>query len=400
MRPNECVAMVLAGGEGKRLAPLTSKVAKPAVPFGGSYRIVDFPLSNCKNSGIHSIGVLTQYMSESLETHIQDGKAWTDNEADSEKVTLLPSSELGTKGYCGTADAIYQNRDFIDRLNPEHVLILSGDHIYQMDYQAMLDFHKSRGAEATISVNRVPWKEASRFGIMNTDPEMRVIEFVEKPDKPVSNLASMGVYLFRWSFLKAYLEEDAKNSKSSHDFGKDIIPRILQTCSNIYACPFDGYWRDVGTVESLWEAHMDLLDGQISLERPEWPMYTSDNDTRFASYCSPFADISQSLMHHRCAVEGDLNRSVLFSNVQVGRGSEINESIIMPNVKIGRNVKITRAIIGEGTIIEDGAVIGGGQEITVIGADEIVFSSTSLADKPKQLLKGIYNKSMQIPVNS
>ncbi|MFS0723814.1 glucose-1-phosphate adenylyltransferase [Paenibacillus sp. 1P07SE] len=392
MISNECVAMILAGGEGKRLAPLTAKLAKPAVPFGGRYRIVDFPLSNCKNSGIHSIGVLTQYKAESLHSHLEDGANWMPQEAEG-CFNLLPPAPEDKEGYTGTADAIFKNIAYLDALNPEHVLILSGDHIYNMDYRELLDFHKARGAEATISVKEVPWKEAHRFGIMHADEQQRVIGFQEKPANPASNLASLGIYMFRWQSLRAYLVADAANPRSSHDFGKDIIPRMLADQIELYACPFAGYWRDVGTVDSLWEAHMDLLDGELAINTAAWPMQTKALPANIASYRDPFATVEQSVVHHCCSIEGDLHRSVLFHGVRVGHGSQIADSIIMPGVKIGRDVQITRAIIGEGSIIEDGAVIGSETEaITVIGADELIFS----APRKPHLLRQLYGRQTAV----
>ncbi|WP_020618822.1 glucose-1-phosphate adenylyltransferase [Paenibacillus daejeonensis] len=395
MFSNECVAMILAGGEGKRLAPLTAKLAKPAVPFGGRYRIIDFPLSNCKNSGIHSIGVLTQYRAESLHSHLEDGACWMPEEKEG-RFTLLPPSSEHKDGYTGTADAIYKNIAYLDALQPENVLILSGDHIYNMDYRELLDVHTSTGAHATISVKEVPWKEAHRFGIMHTDEQQRVIGFEEKPAKPASNLASLGIYMFRWETLRDYLIEDAADAQSSHDFGKDIIPKMLKDQIELYACPFNGYWRDVGTVDSLWEAHMDLLDNGLTIDTDAWPMQTKAVSGDLASYRDPFASVEQSVIPHGCSVDGDLTRSVLFHGVQIGRGSEIEDSIIMPNVKIGRNVKITRAIIGEGSIIEDGTVIGSSSgEITVIGADELIFSTQPSSLKP-HVLRQLYGRQTAV----
>ncbi|PZD94980.1 glucose-1-phosphate adenylyltransferase [Paenibacillus sambharensis] len=392
MKRQKCIAMLLAGGEGKRLAPLTQKLAKPAVPFGGRYRIIDFPLSNCMNSGISTIGVLTQYKAESLHNHIADGGCWSCNDQPA-NIFLMQGSETGVT-FEGTADAIYKNTAQVDQYEPEHVLILSGDHIYQMDYNQMLESHIQSGADATIAVKQVPWKDAHRFGIMNTDDSLKVTSFVEKPEKPESNLASMGIYLFRWSFLKEQLQMDAANDASSHDFGKDVIPAILEQQANVYAYAFQGYWRDVGTVDSLWEAHMDILDGEISLEESKWPMQTNETTIRALSYLHPLADIRESVIHPHSAVEGDVERSFVFSGVQVGRGSEIKDSIIMPNVKIGRNVTIYRAIIGEGSVIEDGAIVGESNgDITVLGADELVYARTSaFMTENEELLKGLVRR--------
>jgi glucose-1-phosphate adenylyltransferase len=342
------------------------------------------------NSGIHNIGVLTQYKAESLHSHIGDGCHWT--KEDTSGIELLPADLQPGGSYLGTADAIYKNIAYIEKHNPEHVLILSGDHIYQMDYEAMLKNHQESGAEATIAVKSVPWKDAHRFGILNTDSSLKVTDFIEKPAKPESNLASMGIYLFKWSFLKRYLIKDADNIVSNHDFGKDLIPQMLINKANVFAYAFEGYWRDVGTVDSLWEAHMDVLDGEISLDVDQWPMFTNERLQRSTSYLSPLADIHQSLINPYSAIEGDLERSVVFSGVHIGRGSEIKESILMPNVKIGQNVQIYKAILGEGTIVEDGAVIGHPDgEVTVIGADELVFARSSYMAKTDQLLNKMYD---------
>lgn len=268
----ECIAMLLAGGEGRRLAPLTSTIAKPAVPFGGHYRIIDFPLSNCVNSDIDTVGVLTQYEAESLHEHIGDGTPWGLTKTDDKGITLLPSYNTGNAEYLGTADAIHKNIEYIDSQNPEHVLILSGDHIYYMNYREMLNHHKEKGAAATISVMEVPWDEAHRFGVMSADEDLRVTEFAEKPEKPESNLVSMGIYLFKWDYLRNYLLEDAQDAQSSHDFGKDIIPKMLADQESLYVYEFQGYWKDVGTVKSLWDSHMDLLHENcaIDLQRKDW----------------------------------------------------------------------------------------------------------------------------------
>jgi len=393
MTNRSCIAMLLAGGEGKRLAPLTHKLAKPAVPFGGRYRIIDFPLSNCVNSGITTIGVLTQYRAESLHSHIEDGRHWpADEGCSSSEIFLLPGGMAPGTGYTGTADAIWKNIAEIDARSPEHVLILSGDHIYHMDYRHMLDAHVKSGADATIAVKRVPWREASRFGILSTDASLRIESFAEKPAKPESNLASMGIYLFRWSCLRELLVLDAANPDSSHDFGKDVIPQMIRTDGAVYAFPFEGYWRDVGTVESLWEAHMDALAGELTLHRDEWPMFTNDQEPLVQTYTHPLAVVRDSAIHPYTVVEGEVDRSVLFSGVHIGRGSEVRESIIMPNAKIGRNVTICRAIIGEGAIVEDGAVIGReGADITALGSDELVHarSASSFMNRTNELLKGI-----------
>ncbi len=392
MTNGSCIAMLLAGGEGRRLAPLTHKLAKPAVPFGGRYRIIDFPLSNCVNSGISTIGVLTQYRAESLHSHIEDGRHWPAQDDSSSEIFLLPGGMAQGTGYAGTADAIYKNIAEVDARSPEHVLILSGDHIYQMDYGKMLETHRESGADATIAVKRVPWREASRFGILNANEEMRILSFTEKPANPDSNLASMGIYLFRWSYLRELLLLDALDASSSHDFGKDLIPEMIRTEASVCAYPFDGYWRDVGTVESLWEAHMDVLAGELTLDSEAWPMYSNEQEPYIQAYTHPLAIVRDSIVHPFTVNEGEVDRSILFGGVHIGRGSSIQESIVMPNVKIGRNVKMFRAIIGEGTIIEDGAVIGReGGDVTALGADELVHSrsASSFMNRTNELLKGI-----------
>ncbi|MBD2843710.1 glucose-1-phosphate adenylyltransferase [Paenibacillus sp. IB182496] len=391
MRSTTCVAMILAGGEGRRLNPLTSRLAKPAVPFGGNYRIIDFSLSNCRNSGLDRIGVLTQYMADSLHRHIGDGAPWL-KDGQGELDLLEGCSDAGTDGYCGTADAIYRNLDYLERHNPEHVLILSGDHIYQMDYRAMLDKHLETDADVSVAVHRVPWEEASRFGVLTADESMRVTGFAEKPARPQSNLASMGVYVFRWRFLREQLLADAANTTSSHDFGKDILPGLIGTSSQILAYPFEGYWRDVGTVDSLWDAHMDLLRGRLELERADWPLYTRDAFPAQSAYCHPHSEVHESLVQQGCAIEGNLYRSILSCGVRVGQRSRVEESIVMPNVRIGRDAVITNAIVGEGAIIEDGAVVGSDiGEITVVAPDEFVFArGSSVLEVPGRLLRGMY----------
>lgn len=369
--------MLLAGGEGRRLGALTSNLAKPAVPFGGKYRIIDFTLSNCTNSGIDTVGVLTQYQPQALHQHIADGEAWKLNQPEGGVALLSPPTlRGGISPYTGTANAVYQNMAFMEQREPEYVLIISGDHIYNMDYNQMLQFHKESKADATISVIEVPWEEASRFGIMNTGEQNRITEFAEKPAKPKSNLASMGIYIFNWSVLKECLEEDERNPHSSHDFGKDIIPCLLEKGSQLFAYPFQGYWKDVGTIESLWEAHMDLLqeNPQFEINEAEWPVYTNLSKNA-PQYVAPSASISCSLVSEGCTVYGRVHHSVLFHGAQVAKGSIIKDSIIMPNVKIGSNVTIYNAIIGEGTVIRDGSVIGSpdAKDITVIGDHEVVF---------------------------
>jgi len=353
-RGKECVAMLLAGGEGKRLGDLTRKLAKPAVYFGGKYRIIDFPLSNCINSGIETVGVLTQYEPLALNAHLGIGTPW-DLDRHSGGLTCLPPfvEKRGGSWYLGTADAIYQNRYFIEQYDPEYVLILSGDHIYKMDYSLMLDYHKERGADATISVIEVPWDEASRFGIMNATDSGHITDFEEKPTNPSSNLASMGIYIFNWSVLKKYLNEDAE-LQSSHDFGKDIIPTMLQDQRKLFAYPFSGYWKDVGTVQSYWEANMDLLATKPSLNLHEynWRIY-SVNACQSPQFISPHAIITDSLINEGCLIYGTITQSILFHQVGVGCHSEIEQSVIMPHVKIGHHVKLKKVIVAEGVTIPD-----------------------------------------------
>ncbi|MHA6534503.1 glucose-1-phosphate adenylyltransferase [Paenibacillus sp. BAC0078] len=360
MMKKEMVAMLLAGGQGKRLKGLTKSLAKPAVYFGGTYRIIDFPLSNCSNSGIDTVGVLTQYEPLVLHSYIGVGSDWDLNRKDGGVFVLPPHErENGSSWYRGTADAIYRNLKFVDQFDPEHVLILSGDHIYKMDYNAMLQYHKARNADCTISVIDVPLEEASRFGILNTEEDLKIYEFEEKPAKPKSTLASMGVYIFKWEVLRKHLLEDGENAGSSHDFGKDIIPLMLEDGQSLYAYPFEGYWRDVGTVTSLWEANMDLLcdTPPLNLNDPGWRIFTR-NPNQPAQYVAPGAKVSGCIINEGCIVRGEVKHSVLFYGVEVGEGSVITDSVIMPKVKIGKNVRIHKAIISENTEIEDYMEIG------------------------------------------
>jgi glucose-1-phosphate adenylyltransferase len=360
MKKKEMVAMLLAGGQGKRLKGLTKSLAKPAVYFGGTYRIIDFPLSNCSNSGIDTVGVLTQYEPLVLHSYIGVGSDWDLNRKDGGVFVLPPHErENGSSWYRGTADAIYRNLKFVDQFDPEHVLILSGDHIYKMDYNAMLQYHKARNADCTISVIDVSLEEASRFGILNTDEDLKIYEFDEKPAKPKSTLASMGVYIFKWDVLRKHLLEDGEKASSSHDFGKDIIPLMLEDGNSLYAYPYVGYWRDVGTVASLWEANMDLLSDHppLNLNDPNWRIFTR-NPNQAAQYVAPEAKVSSCIINEGCIVHGEVKHSVLFYGVEVGEGSVITDSVIMPKVKIGKNVKIHKAIISENTVIEDYMEIG------------------------------------------
>lgn len=372
-----CTAMLLAGGEGKRLAPLTSSLAKPVVPFGERYRMIDFPLSNCLNSGIRNVGVLTHYCSDTVHRHIGDGGAWLNaiGAKHAGEIVMLPASEHSPSGcYSGTADAIYRNLAYIDHHDPQHVLILSGDHIYQMDYRPMLERHISSGASATIAVKEVPWHEASRFGILNTTEDYSVVEFEEKPSRPRSNLASMGIYLFRKDKLIEVLEQDARNPESSHDFGKDIIPKLLLGGERISAYPYEGYWRDVGTVDSLWEAHMELIDGKLNLSEPHWPLHSSCVSPLGMTNSRSGIVSPDCIVDSYCRMEGSAKRSIISTGSVIGRGSLLSESIIMPGARIGRHVRIHKAIIGENAVIEDGAVIGApdAAHISVVAPGEAV----------------------------
>ena len=356
----EIVAMILAGGQGSRLGVLTKKLAKPAVPYGGKYRIIDFPLSNCSNSGIYSVGVLTQYKPLELNAHIGIGSPWDLDRKDG-GVRILPpyQEEKGGNWYKGTANAIYQNIEFIDSQDPDYVLILSGDHIYKMDYDKMLDFHKEKNAEATIAVIEVPMEEAGRFGIMNTNDDLSIYEFEEKPKNPKSNMASMGVYIFNWKLLRQALKDDEKDKESSNDFGKNIIPKMLNEGRRIFAYPFKGYWKDVGTIDSLWEANMDLLDknNKLDLNDPSWKIYTEDV-TALPQYISAEADIKDAYITQGCVVQGEVKHSVLFTGVKIGAGARIIDSVLMPGVVVEEGAVVQRALVADGVRIGKGAVVG------------------------------------------
>ncbi|ALC89578.1 glucose-1-phosphate adenylyltransferase [Bacillus sp. FJAT-18017] len=359
MEKKKCVAMLLAGGQGTRLKQLTETIAKPAVPFGGKYRIIDFTLSNCTNSGIDTVGVLTQYQPMLLNSYIGIGSAWDLDRTDGGVTVLPPFSESAdVKWYTGTACAVYQNLNYLRQYDPEYVLILSGDHIYKMNYEDMLQYHIARNADVTISVVEVPRAEASRFGIMNTGSDMQVLEFEEKPENPKSTLASMGIYIFNWEVLKNSLESDYSNPNSSHDFGKDIIPSLVKGQEQVYAYPFSGYWKDVGTVESLWEANMDLLDENCPLDLFDhgWRIY-SVNPNQPPQFISSDATIMESLINEGCTIEGDIVRSVVFQGVSVGNGAYIKDSVIMPEAIIGKNTSIERAIVPANMKVPDGMVI-------------------------------------------
>lgn len=378
MGKKRCVAMLLAGGKGSRLYSLTKNLAKPAIPFGGKYRIIDFTLSNCSNSGIETVGVLTQYQPLVLNSYIGIGSAWDLDRVNGGVTVLPPYSESSeVKWYTGTASAIYQNQNYLSQYDPEYVLILSGDHIYKMNYELMLDFHISKKADASISVIEVPWEEASRFGIMNTNENLDIIEFEEKPDSPKNNLASMGIYIFKWSVLQKLLEEDNLNNTSSHDFGKDIIPLLIEQKKKVVAYPFKGYWKDVGTVQSLWEANMDLLDdnSDLNISDYKWRIHTV-NPNHPPQYISSDARVKESMVNEGCMISGDLEKSIVFQGVTVGQGTIIRSSVIMPDAKIGNNVYIEKAIVPSNVQIPDGMVIKPKED-----SDEVVLVTEEMVNE-------------------
>ena len=360
MVSKDCVAMILAGGQGSRLGALTKNVAKPAVPFGGKYRIIDFPLSNCVHSGINTVGVLTQYQPLELNRYIGNGNPW-DLDRSHGGVYVLPPYQSAKAGewYKGTANAIYQNLSFLESFKPENVLILSGDHIYKMHYGEMLKAHKESGAAVTIAVMPVPWEEASRFGIMNVDEEGTITDFEEKPAEPKSNLASMGIYIFTYEVLKKYLEADERDPSSANDFGKNIIPAMLENGEKMVSFRFEGYWKDVGTIHSLWEAIMDLVDQppKFDLNDRSWSIY-SRNMARAPHYVGQNAKITNSTVTEGCFIDGEIKHSVIFGGVELGEGSVVSDSVIMPGAKIGKNVVIEKAVIGADAVIGDGAKVG------------------------------------------
>ena len=361
MSQNSMLAMILAGGRGSRLHDLTNKVAKPAVAYGGKYRIVDFPLSNCANSGIDVVGVLTQYESIELNSYVAAGGRWGLDTQHSGVYVLPPreKADANLDVYRGTADAISQNIDFIDSFGPEYLLILSGDHIYKMNYAKMLAYHKEQKADATIAVIPVPMKEASRFGIMNTDETNRIVEFEEKPANPKSNLASMGIYIFTWKTLRKLLVADVKKTDSSHDFGKDIIPALLAEGKGVFAYKFEGYWKDVGTIDSLWEANMDLLnpDNALDLSDPTWKIYTEDV-TSLPQYIGANAIISNAYITQGCIIEGEVRNSVLFTNSKVGEGAKVIDSVLMPGAVVEDGATVIRALVANDITVGKNAVVG------------------------------------------
>ena len=361
MKQNNMLAMILAGGRGSRLHELTNKVAKPAVSYGGKYRIVDFPLSNCANSGVDIVGVLTQYESVLLNSYVAAGGRWGLDARESGVFVLPPreKADADLDVYRGTADAISQNIDFIDKYSPEYLLVLSGDHIYKMNYDKMLDYHKEMNADATIAVIEVPMKEASRFGIMNTDGNGRIVEFEEKPEHPKSNLASMGIYIFNWKLLRKILLADMKNPDSHHDFGKDVIPCLLNDKKTLAAYKFKGYWKDVGTIDSLWEANMDLIDSrnELNLNDPAWKLYTEDTSA-LPQYIGPNAKVNKAFITQGCVVEGEVNHSVLFTGCKVGEGAKIIDSVLMPGVEVAAGAVVRRALVADNIKIGPEAVVG------------------------------------------
>ncbi len=389
----EVVAMLLAGGQGSRLGVLTKKLAKPAVPFGGKYRIIDFPLSNCINSGIEAVGVLTQYQPLLLNEYIGNGQPWDLDGMNAGVTCLSPYQAVeGAEWYSGTANAIYQNINYIDRYNPEYVVILSGDHIYKMDYAEMIAFHKKHEADCTIAVIDVSLEEASRFGILNTYENGEIYEFDEKPAVPKSTNASMGIYVFNWNKLRKYLIDDENDPNSDHDFGKNVLPLMLNSGEKMFAYKFDGYWKDVGTIDSLWDANMDILNPNVSLDLKN--IY-SRNHMLPPHYVGPDAEIQNSLMADGCEVNGKLEFSILFSGVKVGKGAEVNSSIIMPGAVIEEGAKVLYSIVSENAHIGKNAVVGGYPEdypdrdqwgVAVIGdslniADGAVVAPKAMIDK-------------------
>ena len=361
MKQNNMLAMILAGGRGSRLHELTNKVAKPEVSYGGKYRIVDFPLSNCANSGVDIVGVLTQYESVLLNSYVAAGGRWGLDARESGVFVLPPreKADADLDVYRGTADAISQNIDFIDKYSPEYLLVLSGDHIYKMNYDKMLDYHKEMNADATIAVIEVPMKEASRFGIMNTDGNGRIVEFEEKPEHPKSNLASMGIYIFNWRLLRKILLADMKNPDSHHDFGKDVIPCLLNDNKTLAAYKFKGYWKDVGTIDSLWEANMDLIDSrnELNLNDPTWRIYTEDTPA-LPQYIGSNARIDKAFITQGCVVEGEVKHSVLFTGCKVGEGAKIIDSVLMPGVEVEAGAIVQRALVADNVKIGQDAVVG------------------------------------------
>ena len=392
-RRKECIAMLLAGGQGSRLLVLTEKTAKPAVPFGGKYRIIDFPLSNCVNSGFDTVGILTQYQPLELNDYIGNGQPWGLNRNFGGAHILPPYAKTGKmEWYKGTANAIYQNLSFVENYNPEHVIILSGDHIYKMDYSKMLRYHKENNSECTIAVRDVPIEEASRFGIMNTNPDGSIYQFEEKPQEPKSNHASMGVYIFKWEVLREYLIADEADETSDNDFGKNVIPALLRDKRRLYAYTFDGYWKDVGTIASLWEANMDILNGDFDLKDNNFKIYAR-NYAQPSSYIATSSAIKNSFVAEGCSVKGRIEHSVISTGCTIEEDVEIYDSVIMPGAVIKKGSVIKYAMIGENVVVEQNCKIGDNPEyfdkknwgIAVIGKD-LNISKNSII-KPKEVVR-------------
>ena len=359
-KKTECLAMLLAGGQGSRLGILTKNIAKPAVPYGGKYRIIDFPLSNCINSGIETVGVLTQYQPLELNDYIGNGSAWDLDRVRGGVHILSPYQQIkGTQWYKGTANAIYQNINFIDRYNPEYVAVLSGDHIYKMDYSKMLAYHKEKNAACTIAMLEVPWEEASRFGLMFVNADGSISEFEEKPKNPKSNKASMGVYIFTWSVLRKYLIDDENNPSSGNDFGHDVIPAMHNAGERLFAYQFDGYWKDVGTIDSLWEANLDLLNPKVDLDLSDnsWKIY-SKTTAAPPHFISDKAAVENSMIAEGCEIDGEVDYSILFSNVTVEKGATVRYSIVMPGTVIRSGALVEYSIVAENAVIDENAHVG------------------------------------------
>ena len=391
-RKQECIAMLLAGGQGSRLGILTKNIAKPAVPYGGKYRIIDFPLSNCVNSGITTVGVLTQYQPLELNDYIGNGQAWDLDRANGGVHILSPYQQIkGTEWYKGTANAIYQNINFIDRYDPEYVVILSGDHIYKMDYNKMLEYHKEKDAACTIAMLEVPWEEASRFGLMILNEDNSISEFEEKPKNPRSNKASMGVYVFTWSKLRQYLIDDENDPESNNDFGKNVIPKMHADGEKMFAYLFDGYWKDVGTIDSLWEANLDLLNPKVDLDLSDtsWKIYAK-TPVSPPHYISANAKVQNSMISEGSRVYGDVDYSILFNDVVIEEGAEVKYSIIMPGTVVKKGAVVQYAMVAENAVIEAGAVVGASPEemtnrddwgVAVVGAGVTVCEGAFVAPK-------------------
>ena len=391
-RKKECIAMLLAGGQGSRLGILTKNIAKPAVPYGGKYRIIDFPLSNCVNSGIDTVGVLTQYQPLELNDYIGNGEPWDLDRVNGGVHILSPYQKIrGTEWYKNTANAIYQNINFIDRYDPEYVVVLSGDHIYKMDYSKMLAYHKEKDAACTIAMLEVPWEEAPRFGLMMVDEDGAITEFEEKPKHPRSNKASMGVYMFTWEKLRQYLLDDEANEASGNDFGHDLIPAMHEAHERLFAFPFDGYWKDVGTIDSLWEANLDLLNPNVDLDLsdPDWKIY-SRNPVAPPHYVSPDATVQNSLISEGGLIEGSVDFSVLFANVSIEKGAVVRDSILMPGTVVKKGAVVQYAIVAENAVIEENAIVGERPEdmenlsdwgVAVVGANVCIGAGARVAPK-------------------